>query len=192
MCNGLVLIASQSCYHLAVFLQEICHMKKCQKCSKPATVHITEIEKHTPNEIHLCETHAQQYLSPGEEQPAQNTAVSILAQYLSTGTVELEQREIKSCPMCEMTFSDFRDQQRLGCPHDYEVFQEELHPLLETIHSETTHCGKVPKRAPGASQRRVQIIKLRNDLKRAIAEEHFEDAANLRDQIHNLEQPLPE
>ena len=96
MCNGLVLIASQSCYHLAVFLQKICHMKKCQKCSKPATVHITEIEKHTPNEIHLCETHAQQYLSPGEEQPAQNTAVSILAQYLSTGTVELEQREIKS------------------------------------------------------------------------------------------------
>ena len=91
-----------------------------------------------------------------------------------------------------MTFSDFRDQQRLGCPHDYEVFQEELHPLLETIHSETTHCGKVPKRAPGASQRRVQIIKLRNDLKRAIAEENFEDAANLRDQIHNLEQPLPE
>ena len=167
-------------------------MKKCQKCSKPATVHITEIEKHTPNEIHLCETHAQQYLSPGEEQPAQNTAVSILAQYLSTGTVELEQQEVKSCPMCDMTFTDFRDQQRLGCPHDYEVFQEELHPLLETIHSETTHCGKVPKRAPGASQQRVQIIKLRNDLKRAIAEEHFEDAASLRDQIHNLEQPLPE
>ena len=115
----------------------------------------------------------------------------MLAQYLATGSVEIAPKEDKVCPMCEMTFSEFRNQQRLGCPHDYEVFREELLPLLEAIHGETTHCGKVPKRAPGDSHRQAEIIKLRHELKRAVADEAFETAAGLRDQIRELEEVKP-
>ncbi len=31
-------------------------MKKCRQCSKPATLHITEVRKGEATEIHLCET----------------------------------------------------------------------------------------------------------------------------------------
>ena len=52
------------------------------------------------------------------------------------------------CPVCQITFLEFRNSGRLGCPYDYEVFRDELMPLLENIHDETRHSGKVPKRAP--------------------------------------------
>ena len=40
-------------------------------------------------------------------------------------------------------------------------------PLLENIHDETRHSGKVPRRAPRNSQQQTTLIQLRNDLKRA-------------------------
>ena len=94
----------------------------------------------------------------------------------------------KSCPLCQITFLEFRNSGRLGCPHDYEVFHDELMPLLENIHDETRHSGKVPRRAPRGSQRQTTMIQLRNDLKRAVAAEDYETAARIRDQIRNLEQ----
>ena len=64
-----------------------------------------------------------------------------------------------------MSFQEFRNTGRLGCPYDYEVFRDELMPLLENIHEETRHSGKVPKRAPRNSQQQTTLIQLRNDLK---------------------------
>ena len=52
------------------------------------------------------------------------------------------------CPVCQITFLEFRNSGRLGCPYDYEVFRDELMPLLENIHGETRHSGKVPRAGP--------------------------------------------
>ncbi len=71
----------------------------------------------------------------------------------------------KVCPICQITFLEFRNSGRLGCPYDYEVFRDELMPLLENIHGETRHSGKVPKRAPHANtQQQTTLIQLRNEL----------------------------
>jgi protein arginine kinase activator len=37
-------------------------MKKCRRCSKPATLHITDITDGTVQQIHLCENCASEYL----------------------------------------------------------------------------------------------------------------------------------
>ena len=58
------------------------------------------------------------------------------------------------CPVCQITFLEFRNSGRLGCPYDYEVFRDELMPLLENIHDETRHSGKVPRRCGTPSSRR--------------------------------------
>ena len=49
-------------------------MKKCRRCSKPATLHITEIRKGEVQQLHLCEVCAKDYLTqadaaPGDESP---------------------------------------------------------------------------------------------------------------------------
>ncbi|MEO6809685.1 MAG: UvrB/UvrC motif-containing protein [Isosphaeraceae bacterium] len=161
--------------------------EKCQKCVKPATYHITEIEHGKPRELHLCDEHARIYLTgPGE--PSEPT-ISEMAKGLVAGkTREPSAADKQACPLCQITFREFRDSGRLGCPHDYEVFRNELMPLLENIHDDTRHAGKVPRRAPRTSQRQSELMELRNKLKRAVAAEDYEAAARFRDQIKTTEQ----
>ncbi len=59
--------------------------------------------------------------------------------------------------------------------------------MLENIHGETRHSGKVPRRAPRNTQQQTTLIQLRNELKRAVAAEDYESAARLRDQIKGIE-----
>jgi len=83
---------------------------------------------------------------------------------------------------------DFRNTGRLGCPHDYEEFREELSPLLENIHGETRHCGKVPRRLPQSKQTQSELLQLRKQLLQAVNKEAYEEAARLRDRIRRLEE----
>jgi protein arginine kinase activator len=94
----------------------------------------------------------------------------------------------RECPSCGIKFVEFRNTGRLGCPHDYEEFREELAPLLENIHGETRHCGKTPRRLPQNKQTQSELIQLRNRLKQAVNKEDYEEAARLRDRIRQLEE----
>ena len=83
--------------------------------------------------------------------------------------------------------AEFRGSGRLGCPNDYEVFHETLHPLLERIQHSDRHVGKVPRRAGSELKRENELIRLRRELERAVQREEYEEAAHLRDQIRTLE-----
>lgn len=164
-------------------------MKKCRRCSKPATLHITEIREGDVHELHLCELCAHEYLNQ-EPSDTGDEADDLLAKL--SEDQQLEELDQLVCPNCGITFREFRSQGRLGCPHDYIAFRDELLPLLENIHDETQHCGKIPKRAPDASQRQYRLIKLRSELRAAVEDEQYETAARLRDQIQALEVELAE
>ena len=162
---------------------------KCQKCARPATVHITDIEKGKPQEFHFCEDHAKAHLTPTEEGSSTAPPMGELAKKLisaTPGAAEAGDQRV-ACPNCSATFEDFRNNWRLGCPFDYEVFREEILPLLEKIHNDTRHAGKTPKRVPRSSEQQATMIQLRNDLKRAVASEDYETAARTRDRIRDLE-----
>ncbi len=163
---------------------------KCQKCPKPATFHITDIERGKPKEFHFCDEHARQHLSPATES-GEKPEISSLAEKLSQGGLEAAREatsaEKQVCPLCQTSFQEFRNTGRLGCPYDYEVFRDELMPLLENIHEETRHTGKFPRRAPRDPVRQTELIQLRNEQKRAIAAEDYEAAARIRDKIKAIE-----
>lgn len=156
-------------------------MKKCRRCSKPATLHITEIHDGTVQKIHLCENCASEYLETPD--PSMDEEMDALLEEAGLG----EDQEELTCPNCGITYREFRKQGRLGCPHDYVAFKERLTPLLENIHESTHHAGKFPKRAPDASQKQYELIKMRNDLRIAVEKEDYEEAAKLRDHIRQLE-----
>ncbi len=159
---------------------------KCQKCPNAATLHITEIlsEDHW-EELHLCEVCAHKYLA----EPPKNAS--------KPSPTPLDDAEEPSgvhgeCDMCGIKFVDFRNTGRLGCPHDYQEFREELTPLLENIHGETRHVGKTPRRGADTKKRESELIQLRNRLKQAINREDYEEAARLRDRIKALEKEAAE
>ncbi len=164
---------------------------KCQKCDKPATFHITDLVDGEPNELHLCEECAHQFLAPSASEAESMPAVAgFLAQHLAVGETaeQLARLDQRSCSVCGITFLEFRKQGRLGCPHDYIGFAEELEPLLMNIHGETKHMGKVPKFCARGAEQQTQLIRLRREMRDAIAAEEYEVASKLRDEIRTIEQ----
>lgn len=164
---------------------------KCERCSKPVSHHITDIDRSGNwQEHHLCHEHAQSFLEenaePKGKQNISDMAKAYISQMAKSQSAE-SPTEKRVCPVCKMSFQDFRSSGRLGCPNDYVVFREELMPLLENIHDETRHCGKSPRRAPRDTKTQTSLIQLRNDLKKAITGEDYELAARLRDQIREIE-----
>ena len=165
---------------------------KCQQCEKPATFHITELTGSEPSELHLCEEHAREYLSHSEQPPQEESLASLagaLAEQLKLGQTaeELARLDQQACPVCGITFYEFRNQGRLGCPHDYTCFSKELEPLLVNIHGDTNHIGKQPKRSPKATESSNELIRLRRQMKEAVEKEDYEQASELRDEINALE-----
>ncbi|MFO0932390.1 MAG: UvrB/UvrC motif-containing protein [Planctomycetota bacterium] len=155
----------------------------CQVCeSRPATIHITEIVNDQKKVLDLCEECAQEKgLSHG------SGGFPSLLQHL---VGERPPASTKKCPECGITFEEFRTKGRFGCPKDYEVFADDLAPLLEKIHNAKQHVGRVPAgRAPDAG-RDERLRRLRRELSRAVAEEQYEEAARIRDEIRQTEEAL--
>ena len=164
---------------------------KCQKCDRPATFHITDLVDGEPSELHLCEECAGSFLAPtqDETQDVMPAMAGLLAQHLAVGETadELARLDQRACPVCGITFLQFRKQGRLGCPHDYVFFEKELEPLLMSIHDQTQHVGKVPKRCPHGADQQTQLIRLRREMKEAVSSEEYERASELRDKIREIE-----
>jgi protein arginine kinase activator len=167
-------------------------MRKCSRCSKPATLHITELKEGDVHALHLCEACAQDYLSNVEAGEPTEEPEDLFQQHLENSLESLEDVDQTSCPSCGITFKEFRNQGRLGCPQCYQSFENELLPLLENIHGDTQHTGKWPKRAPEASRKQYELIKLRNRLRTAVEAESYEEAAQLRDEIQHMEAAFSE
>jgi len=159
---------------------------KCQKCPKAATLHITEVLSDDQfEELHLCEECAHKYLYEPQQKAAGTKSGPAAPAEESDEAGSLNQRE---CPVCGIKFVEFRNSGRLGCPHDYQEFRDELTPLLENIHGETRHCGKTPRRLPQSKQTQSELIQLRKQLHQAVTREAYEEAARIRDRIRQLEE----
>jgi protein arginine kinase activator len=157
---------------------------KCQKCTKAATLHITEvISDEQFEELHLCEECANKYLYEPQQKGTKAGEGALVEE--TDETSALNQKE---CPQCGIKFVEFRNSGRLGCPHDYQEFRDELVPLLENIHGETKHCGKTPRRLPQNKQTQSELLQLRKQLVQAVNREAYEEAASLRDRIRKLEE----
>ena len=95
------------------------------------------------------------------------------------------------CPQCGTTWEEFQKNGLLGCSQCYDHFADRLPQLLRRIHGQSTHVGKTPDQGGQAQSDEVQTAssqkeKLEAAMKKAVAEENFEEAARLRDQIKAL------
>ncbi|MCU0960031.1 MAG: UvrB/UvrC motif-containing protein [Pirellulaceae bacterium] len=167
---------------------------KCQHCEKPAIIHITELTDDVPVELHFCEEHARAYLtqSEAEEQPAPGTTMAGgLAQQVKVGKTaeDLARLDQRTCPVCGVTFYEFRHAGRLGCPHDYVCFRQELEPLIVNIHGATEHKGKRPQHSAHGTDQQTRLIQLRREMREAVQQEDYERASRLRDEIRRIERP---
>lgn len=168
----------------------------CQECGKrPASLHFTKIVNGEKTEFHICEACARE---KGEMIPGTSGGFSIhslLSGLLDIGPSGKSQVASKStenlqCKECGMTYSQFSKVGRFGCSSCYKYFNDRLDPLFKRVHGNTTHMGKIPVRAGTHIQTKRKIDDLRLQLQQMIMEEEFETAAQLRDQIRELEKEI--
>ncbi len=158
--------------------------QKCDKCDRPATVHLTEIVDGHKSEKHLCEVCA----SSEGITIQQNMPISQLLEDFVMQSQQAKKLGELVCDHCGMSFLEFRQGGLLGCPHDYEAFSSALEPLLARAQEGASHhIGKVPSRAGGDEQRQNELLRLRADLREAVQTEAYEQAAQIRDRIKELE-----
>jgi len=162
---------------------------KCQSCGEhEAVVHLTQIENNEMSVVHLCEAcAAEQGLETPSETPSAPLA-DFLAQMSGDEPSPASSAAPERCPFCGLTFAEFREVGRLGCPQCWSAFEDQLQGLLRRVHGATTHIGKVylpPD--PTASEREKRLQALRRRLERAVELEDFERAAELRDEIRAFE-----
>ena len=172
----------------------------CQECNqRPATLHFTKIINGEKTEFHLCEVCAQEkgeiFLLNGAPGFSINNLLSglfnIEPKHTPSHQEAFKPQEILQCPVCSMTFPQFIKVGRFGCANCYETFRDQLIPVLKRVHSgNTDHHGKIPKRIGGNIHLRKNADDLKQQLKELIANEEFERAAQVRDEIRALESKM--
>ena len=161
-------------------------MQCCVCKEKPATVHLTQIVGEKMQKLDLCEDCAK---TKGINDPT-SFGLADLDLVLGLGaSQQLEQAaggvELK-CPRCGFTQADFKKSGRLGCPECYVTFAEGLRGLLKTMHKGTRHTGKAPEALRATRENTDRLKTLQAKLAKAIKDENYEQAAQLRDEIKQL------
>src|SRR5699024_9731788 len=94
------------------------------------------------------------------------------------------------CNKCNMTYEEFLNTGKFGCEECYNAFGYKVDSLLKRIQGTDKYIGR---KANHNENNRIQenknlsrLEKLQQELKQAIKEERYEDAAKIRDEIKNI------
>ena len=102
-----------------------------------------------------------------------------------------------------MTYDEFVSQGKFGCPECYDVFSSKIDSLLKRLHGSSEYRGRKAlnnvlnrentsievashsnQKNGKSTSKDSKLDKLQKDLKKAIADERYEDAAKIRDEIN--------
>jgi protein arginine kinase activator len=156
----------------------------CDVCGeKDATVFLTQIVEGKMQKVNLCEPCSK---AKGVNDP---TGFALADLLLGLGAAQPIEKgpTAQKCPVCGFTQADFKKTGRLGCSECYTTFADGLAAMLSNMHKGTVHVGKAPGNRAQKRELAVKIKTLQATLDDAVAQEQYEKAANLRDEIRKIE-----
>ena len=165
---------------------------KCTHCNeREANTHIKRIINGRKEEMHLCEECAKELGVMEEFSFEPFTMDSLFGNLLGAGAKAFNSLSgVDRCTYCGTTFNDIVNTGRVGCAHCYDKFERKLEPSIEKLHGRAKHIGKNVSYTEEKNETEKETVseldKLKADLKLAIQEQRFEDAAVLRDKINEL------
>ena len=151
----------------------------CQNCNKnDANMHMKRIINGRAAEVHLCSDCARS-LGYGEAFSGFGLGLGELFGELMSKNEGGSSNSY--CPTCGKYFDEIVSDGKMGCAECYGVFYEKLLPSLRRIHGKATYVGSKPSSNNISLEERVEELK--KNLSDAIAEQNFELAAQIRDEI---------
>ena len=167
----------------------------CEECGiNPAVFHFVAITNEEKTEKNLCAECMAKYKKqlPGIDIP---NLAGILNNLLD-GKKSERREEIDpetaaiTCDQCGMTYAEFRKCGMFGCAECYHSFREPVTALLQRIHGNPQHAGRIPGGTHSGASIRINIDRLKQQLQKAVANEEYEQAAKFRDAIRALNAQL--
>ena len=147
----------------------------CEECGQhEAEVIVTTVVNGQSTTRHLCRECVKKYKT-GDIQ-------AMLAAMLSAIGQKQQAPDI-ACPRCGETYQEFQKTGMLGCPECYQAFRKELTPLITRVQGRAQHAGRRPPVSEAEQKRLLLMEELRTKMEAAVAEENFEEAARLRDEL---------
>jgi protein arginine kinase activator len=154
-------------------------MTTCDYCECTAIYHDTRILNGVTKTVSLCEDHARE---AGIDIGPNGISIALAPEMGFTITPS-----ICTCPDCGMTLALYKEKALLGCPECYGTFKEQLLPVIANLQEKNTqHVGRSPRRANANIDRHIAIRRLLSDLERAVTQEAYEEAAEIRDTLREL------
>lgn len=167
---------------------------KCQHCNeREATTHIKKNINGNKTEMHLCSACAKE-LGVAEEFSAESFfADTFFGNLLGAGIPAMNVLSgVERCECCGSSFNDIVKSGLVGCANCYNKFEDKLEPSIVKIHGKTKHVGKNVTYTVDETEKteapKDTAESLKEELKQAVKDQRFEDAAVLRDKIKELTQ----
>ena len=174
----------------------------CENCKKKeANVKYTQIVNGVKKEMFLCDECSKKLgLSDFDfNMPIDFSSFfgDFLNEYNSGFMPLMEKEKSLICDKCGMTYDEFVENSKFGCSNCYEVFSENIDPILKRLHGGNRYIGRnvknnkqtfeAPKKEEKLNTKEEKIKALKSELKKMIKEEKYEEAAKIRDKIKALE-----
>ena len=151
----------------------------CEECGiNQAEVVVTTVVNGESTSRHLCRECLRRYQT-GEMQ-------AVLAAILAAMAQKQQQTPDIVCPRCGETYAQFQKSGMLGCAQCYQAFRKELTPLITRVQGRAQHAGRRPAGSAEEQEMLNRRQELRARMEAAVAEENFEEAALLRDQLRAM------
>lgn len=168
----------------------------CDNCGKnEATIKLTQVINGKKTEMMICEECGKKMgiTEINFEMPID------LSNFLGDFISKQENEEMMpfdipnatlKCNKCNMTYEEFLNTGKFGCEECYNAFGYKVDSLLKRIQGTDKYIGR---KANHNENNKIQenknvsrLEKLQQELKLAIKEERYEDAAKMRDEIKNI------
>ena len=171
----------------------------CQKCNKKtASVFISSIINGQEKRVYLCDDCAKDYTLFNFKFPDPFSIKDVMDKFKANEdafidkeesllAIDKESEEDIKCPNCYSTYNEYRETGKLGCSRCYEAFEKQLKPIIKNMYSYEEYIGKSPKKDDTNIYISKEIRILREELNKAVEQEEYEKAADIRDKIKELE-----
>lgn len=168
----------------------------CDNCKKnEATVHIKKLINGAKQEYSLCDGCANELKEMNfADISSIGLSNTFTVQDLLSGIIDYVNQSSQSttvnipiCKNCGMSYTEFKKTGLMGCSECYESFKASLIPIIKRVQGNIEHVGKIPKKSGEVILGKRQLLKLREDLNKAISLEEYEKAAEIRDEIRRIQ-----
>ena len=189
----------------------------CSNCGKhEANVHYTHVINGEKTEYNLCDECAKKLGIDDMDFSMPISFSSFIGDFFDEDSLlpSFSSNMITKCPKCGLTYDEFAKDGKFGCGECYDTFASKIESVLKNLHGSAKHRGRAPKRLIeskdytklteqdnkkdnkepevknelASDTTAAKIDKLNEDIKLAIKEERYEDAAKIRDEIKKLEE----